>query len=81
MADGVGVTGGFCAQRSVTDCDSTMHAIEQKPLAQAQSATPHARRAELKLPPDGPKGALYLRLECDDILGNTSKPKTVTVRR
>ena len=34
MADRAGVTGGFCAQRSVTDCDSTMHAIDQKPLAQ-----------------------------------------------
>ena len=52
-----------------------------KPLAEARSVTPHARRAELKLPAEATKGALYLRLECDDILGNTSKPKTVTVRR
>ena len=52
-----------------------------KALAQAQSATPHARSAELKLPENAPKGALYLRLECDDILGNTSKAKTVTVRK
>ena len=52
-----------------------------KPLAEAQSATPHARGAELKLPANVPKSALYLRLECDDILGNTSKAKTVTVRK
>lgn len=52
-----------------------------KPLAKARSTTPHAREAELKLPTNVPKGALYLRLECEDILGNTSKAKTVTLRK
>ena len=48
MADRAGVTGGFCAQRSVTDCDSTMHAIDQKPLAQVLTSTCSSMQRELE---------------------------------
>ncbi len=66
------------------DCTVTVHAdraARDKPLARSRAAAPHARQVELTLAEKPPRGDLFVRVECRDILDNKSRPKGIVVRR